>query len=129
MKDFLDARVIAVVGASRNPEKYGYKVFVHLLKKGGKVYPVNPKAEEIAGVKAYPSLSSLPEKPELVITVVPPSVTEKVVDECIRLGIKKIWMQPGSESKAAIEKAEKAGIAVVYNLCFVVDGLKEEFKL
>lgn len=122
MEDFFgDIKVIAVVGASRNPEKWGYKVFVTLLKRfpNAKVYPVNPKASEIAGYKAYPSLSALPEKPDLVITVVPPKVTEKVVDEAIKLGVKKIWMQPGSESDEAIRKAQEAGIFVIHHACIV----------
>lgn len=123
---FSKENVYAVVGASRNKEKYGYKVFMHLLKDGFKVYPINPNAKEIDGVKCYPSLSSLPEKPDVVILVVKPFVAEKVVEEAIKLGIKRLWFQPGSESKEAIERAKKAGLEVVFNECFVVDGLGEE---
>ena len=114
-------KVIAVVGASRNPEKWGYKVFVTLRDKfpGVRVYPINPKAKEIAGSKAYPSLKDLPEKPDLVVTVVPPQITEKIVEEAKKLGIKMIWMQPGSESDKAIEEAEKSGMKVYHHTCIV----------
>jgi len=60
-------------------------------------------------------------KIDLVITVVPARVTERVVDECKELGIKEIWMQPGSESNAAIDKAKEYGISVVSNACFMVE--------
>ena len=127
MKEFLKkGNIIAVVGASRNPEKWGYKIFKK-LKEFYKTYPVNPKYKEIDGTKCYPDLKSLPEKPDVVITVVPPEVTESVVKVCKDLGISMVWMQPGSESQKAIEFCKKNGIKVVYNVCFVVNGLKEEF--
>ncbi len=127
MKEFLKkGNIIAVVGASRNPEKWGYKIFKK-LKGFYKTYPVNPKYKEIDGTKCYPDLKSLPEKPDVVITVVPPEVTESVVKVCKDLGISMVWMQPGSESQKAIEFCKKNGIKVVYNVCFVVNGLKEEF--
>jgi len=116
-----EVRVIAVVGASRNPEKWGYKVFITLRDKYPdiRVYPINPRAEKIAGSKAYPSLRELPEKPDMVVTVVPPEITEKIVEEAKKLGVKIIWMQPGSESEKAIEEAEKAGIKVYHHTCIV----------
>jgi len=123
---FLDkGNVIAIVGASRNKEKYGYKLFKALLNANYDVYPVNPNAGEIDGHKCYPNLKSLPKKPDVVITVVPPKITEVIVDEVIDLGIKRVWMQPGSESSKAIEKCKKNGIDVIAKMCFVVDGLKE----
>ncbi len=126
---FLDKKnVIAIVGASSNKEKWGYKVYKKLREAGFEVYPVNPKYKEIEGEKCYPDLASLPQKPDVVITVVKPEVTKKIVEECKRLGIKRIWMQTGSESKKAIEFCKKNGISVVYGACFVVNGLKEKFS-
>ncbi|MDI6704562.1 MAG: CoA-binding protein, partial [bacterium] len=61
IKRFLEKKnVFAVVGASRDPDKYGYQVYKDLKNAGYKVYPVNPNAEEILGNKCYPSLESLP---------------------------------------------------------------------
>jgi len=79
--------VIAVVGASRNPEKYGHQVYKDLKTAGYKVYPVNPNTREILGEKAYPDLNSLPVKPDIVNIVVPPKVTEETVKTCRELGI------------------------------------------
>ncbi len=128
MKSFLDREnKIAVVGVSMNPEKWGYRVYRALRDEGYKVFPVNPKYDEIEGDKCYPDLKSLPEKPDVVITVVPPEITENIVEECKKLGIKKVWMQPGSESDNAIKFCRENGIETVYNACFVVDGLKKRW--
>ena len=125
IQKFLDKRnVFAVVGASRNPEKYGHQVFKDLKNAGYKVYPVNPNADEILGDKCYPSLKDLPEKPDVVDLVVPPQITEKVVRECKELGIKMIWMQPGSESEDAIKFCKENGMDVVYGVCVMIERRK-----
>lgn len=108
---------IAIVGVSSDKNKYGYKVFKDLLDNGYLIFGVNPKLESLLDQKIYPRLSSLPELPELVITVVPPKVTLEIVRECHKLGIKNIWMQPGNESPEAIALAEKNGMTVVSNAC------------
>ena len=122
---FLDKRnVFAVVGASRDPKKYGYQVYKDLKGAGYKVYPVNPNAQEILGDKCYPSLEKLPVKPDVVNVVVPPKVTEHLVETCKKLGITKVWMQPGSESEKAIKFCEENGINVVYGVCVMVERAK-----
>jgi len=111
---------IAVVGVSLNKEKYGYKIFKDLKNNGYKVYGINPEINEFEdGVKIYENLSKLPVKPDIVITVVQPEVSENIIDECIKLGIKYVWLQPGSESHAAIEKAHKNNIKTT-TACFMV---------
>ncbi len=118
MKDIRE-KEIAVVGVSSNHAKYGYKIFSTLAGNGFRVEGVNPKLGELEGKRIYPRLKDLPVKPDLVITVVPPSVTETVVDQAAELGIRELWMQPGSESGEAIRKARAKGIAVTYNACFM----------
>ncbi len=118
---------IAVVGASSNHEKWGYRIYSHLLKGGFRVFPVNPKDASIGGNPCFRDIISLPEKPDLVITVVKPDVTESVVKDVHKAGIKMVWMQPGSESRNAIVYCKEHGIEVVYNSCYVVDGLKENW--
>jgi predicted CoA-binding protein len=112
--------VFAVIGVSQNPEKYGHQVYKDLKEAGYAVYPVNPHIDEVLGDHCYHSLSDLPEKPDVVDTVVPPAVTEKIVAKCKALGIDKVWMQPGSESEQAIEFCEKNGIKVVHDVCVMV---------
>jgi len=115
-------REIAVVGVSNKEEKFGFKIFRDLLKAGFKVKGIHPKITEVLGQKIYHNLKSLETRPDLVITVVSPEITEKIVEECKDLGIKEIWMQPGSESEIAIKKAKDYGIKVIYNACFMVEN-------
>ena len=124
LKEFLDLPVWAVVGASRDPNRYGYRVLVALRKAGYRVYAINPNADEVAGERAYPSLKDLPETPDVVDTVVPPAVTGRAVEEAASLGIKRIWMQPGSESDEAIRLAEERGMTVIHHACAMLGALR-----
>ncbi|MGV8176466.1 MAG: CoA-binding protein [Candidatus Bilamarchaeaceae archaeon] len=118
--------IVAVVGASRDPEKFGHNIFKRLEGMGFNVYPVNPNAEEIDGKRCYPDLKSIPHKPTVVISVVPPQETEALLLPMRNLGINKLWMQPGSESQRIYSICERLNIKFVSNACFVVDGLKEK---
>jgi hypothetical protein len=123
---FLDKRnIFAVVGASRDSQKYGYQVYKDLKNAGYEVYAVNPNAEEILGDKCYPSLEALPIKPDVVDIVVPPRVTEEVVKTCRRLGITKVWMQPGSESENAIRFCEENSVEIVHGVCVMIERAKQ----
>jgi len=115
--------IFAVVGVSSNPEKWGFKVYKKLKNISSKVYPINPKYQSIENNICYKCLQDLPEKPDVVITLVPPKVTEKIVEECKNLNISKIWMQPGSESEESINFCKNNNINLIYNACFIVDGL------
>jgi len=119
MKINLSKQVFAVIGASRDTGKYGFKVFMSLKADGHKVYPVNPKASIIQGFKCYPSLSELPEKPDVVVTVVPPGIALAAVKEAARLGIQKVWMQQGSESAQAIDFCKQKGLTCITNTCII----------
>lgn len=124
---FLDKQnKIAVVGVSHNPQKWGWKIYWGLKSAGFEVYAVNPKYSVIGQDACFPSLDALPGKADVVITVIPPAETEKVVRKCKELGIDNVWMQPGSESEEAITFCENNSIRVIYNACFVVDGLQKE---
>lgn len=111
---------IAVVGVSRNQEKYGYQIFSDLVAAGYDVSGVNQAGGEAAGRKLFRSLKEISPRPDLVITVVPPESTEAVIADCRALGIKEVWMQPGSESPAAIGEAKASGVSVISGACFMV---------
>jgi hypothetical protein len=122
IRTFLNKKnIFAVVGASRDPKKYGYQVYKDLKNAGYEVYAVNPNAEDILGDKCYPRLENLPVKPAVVDIVVPPKVTEHTVETCKKLGITKVWMQPGSESETAIKFCEENGIDIVHGVCVMVE--------
>ncbi|HEX5322969.1 MAG TPA: CoA-binding protein [Capsulimonadaceae bacterium] len=108
-------KTFAVVGVSRDPQKYGYLVY-HSLKESDKtVYAVNPRAEMVDGDPCYESLEKCPQVPEAAVFVVPPAVSEETVLDCARLGIGLIWMQEGAESDEAVRRCGEAGIGVVYD--------------
>ncbi len=111
-------KLIAVVGASADPQKYGFRIFRDLLKAGYKAVPVNPKGGTILDQPVFATLADLPQTPEILITVVPPLITDQVVDQALKLGITEIWMQPGSESPTAFKQAQAAGTDV-HQACFM----------
>ena len=113
MTTMLAADNYAIVGASRDPAKYGFLVYKAVQAAGKTAWPVNPSAAEVDGNRCYPSLDALPAVPAVAVLIVPPVVSESVVDECTRLGIKNIWMQPGAESEATVAACHANGIAVV----------------
>ena len=120
INELLSQKTWAVIGVSNNTDKYGYKVYKQLRKAGYSVFAINPGLQSIEGDPCYPSLAALPKKPDAVSIVVPPKITEQVVKECNDLGITKVWMQPGSESKNAIQDGEEHGITVVHNQCVLI---------
>lgn len=119
-KDF----IYAIVGATQNKEKYGYKVLVDLKNKGYKVIPINPKYQEISDLKCYPNLISLDERPDVVVLVVGEKNAEKVVQDCVDLNLNQIWFQPGSEYDKVVLLAKKAGFEIVVGECIMVQTNK-----
>lgn len=105
-----------VVGASQNKNKYGYRVLMDLRGKGFKVFPVNPKYDEIEGIKCYPDLGELPDRPDVVVFVVPPETGREVIKNISEAGIDKVWCQPGSESDEIREYAR------THNIDIIADG-------
>ena len=104
---------------SHREDKYGFKIFRDLIAAGFDVQGVSVRGAPVLERTIYKALKDLPQKPDVVVTVVPHEITEQVVDDCYTMGIREIWMQPGSESQAAIEMAEKYGITATHNACFM----------
>jgi len=113
----------AIVGVSEDKEKWGRKLYDNMKQLGYKVTPVNPKYIEISGDRCYGLLKDISEPIDVLVTVVPPHVTERYVQEAINLEINKVWMQPGSESDTAIKLCKDNNIEPIV-ACFIVDGLK-----
>ena len=110
---FLSANAFGVAGASSRREKYGNKVLRCYLQNGKKAFPVNPVEKEIEGIAVVAAVSDLPDEVQSLSIITPPQVTEKIVEQAIAKGIRNIWMQPGAESPAAVEKCRRAGINVI----------------
>jgi hypothetical protein len=111
---------VAVVGATDNSTKYGYVIYRDLKRKGYAVFPVNPNRPEVDGDPAYPSLDKLPETPTIVNIVVPPSVTVRILKECLELGLNNVWLQPGAESPESLAFLQEHGFNYLANACIMV---------
>ncbi|MCX7745706.1 MAG: CoA-binding protein [Clostridia bacterium] len=109
----LEKKVWAVVGANENPEKYGNMIYKKLRSKGYRVYAVNPLYQTIEGDKCYPDLSSLPEKPEVIDMVVSAKRGIPVIEEAAKLGIKNIWLQPGTYNDELMQLIQEKGLDAV----------------
>ena len=118
--DFLSQNKIAVVGVSRKRSKFGNVIYRELKKKGYTVYPINPSAPEIEGDICYPDLFSTPEPVDGVIINVPPSKTETVVKDVKETGIKRVWLQQGSQSDKAVNYCNENDIDCVSNECILM---------
>lgn len=119
-KSMLEKKIWAVVGATPDTEKFGYKIYKKLKTHGYTVYAVNPKYEEIEGDKVYKNLEALPEKPECVDMVVGPKISKGILDEIKKLEIPYVWFQPGTFDEETIDKAESYNLNIVYYDCVLV---------
>jgi hypothetical protein len=116
---FVAEKTLAIVGVSRT-RGFGNTLFKHLKRKGYRVFPVNAQADSVEGEPCFHRLDDVPEPVGGVVTVVPPAETEKVAADCVRLGIRRMWMQQGSESKAAIALCHDKGISEVHGECLIM---------
>ncbi len=107
----------AIVGASNEMLKYGYELVCVFKDCGYKIFPINPKYNEIEGIKCYPSLKELPEKPQVVLTALAPKNTLNVVPAVKEIGVDTIWFPPNCFDKSAIGKAEQLKLNYVSNVC------------
>jgi uncharacterized protein len=117
-------RTIAVVGLSPKPSRPSHGVAAALQGFGYRVIPVRPAIDELLGEKAYPDLHALPELPDLVDVFRASEHVGPIVDVCIELGIKAIWLQDGVINEPAAEKAVAAGITVIMDRCIYRDYLQ-----
>ncbi|TAM47866.1 MAG: CoA-binding protein [Gammaproteobacteria bacterium] len=108
---------IAVVGLSPRADRPSYMVASNLQSFGYRIIPVRPAVEQVLGEKAYASLREVPEKVDMVDVFRAPEHVDEIVDDCIVLGIKTLWLQDGVVNEPAALKARSAGIAVVMDRC------------
>lgn len=111
---------IALVGATDDLRKFGSSIYRDLKRKGYRVYPVNPQRATVDGDPAYPSLADLPAPPDLVNLVVPPAATLATLRECLRLGLTKVWLQPGAEDTEVLEFLDAHGFDYLAQACIMV---------
>ena len=114
-------KTIAVVGFSPKPGRASHNIARQLQRFGYRVIPVRPGIAEGLGEKAYPNLSAVPDPIDLVDVFRSPGQAPAIVEECLRLGLKAIWMQEGAGNEAAALAALAGGMKVVMDRCMVRD--------
>jgi uncharacterized protein len=120
INEFLESQPIALVGASRNPKKFGYAAFKELKEKGMKIIPVNPKADEILGEKSYQNVKLLPQDVQSIIVFTKKDQTASVIRDAKEKGIKQIWIQQMADSKEALDELKDSGINYITGECILM---------
>ena len=114
-------KTIAVVGLSPNPARPSYGVSRAMQGFGYTIIPVHPLAREVIGARAYPRLGDIPVTIDLVNVFRRAEFIDRVVDECLALGLKNLWIQEGIINEPAALRAVKAGMMVVMDCCIYSD--------
>jgi predicted CoA-binding protein len=117
---FFDQKTFAVVGVSRNKDKFGNMIYREMKKRGLEVYGVNPQLDMIEGERCYGGLGALPVKVDAVIAVIPPQATLPIIDDMAKLSIKHLWLQQGADSPEAEQKALALGMNLVSGECMLM---------
>lgn len=117
---FLQQPQIAVVGVSRNKNKFGNAVYKTLKKKGLTVVPVNPHLTHFEGDKCYSSIETLPPDVKALFINTPPESTIKIVESACKKGIQHLWLQQGSSNAEVIKYLEGKGINYVSDRCIMM---------
>jgi len=139
-KHFFDAKSVAVIGASRTPGKVGYDVVKNLMdcQYDGRVHPVNPKAEEILGLRCYPSVVDVDGEVELAVIVIPARFVLDTIDQCARKGVKAVivitagFKEAGKEGadleRQLAEKCRQEGIRCIGPNCLGIMSLPNKLN-
>jgi predicted CoA-binding protein len=121
IQEFLSSRSIAVAGVSRDPHQAANHIYKKLRTTQAHVVPINPRAERVEGDTCYPDLSSVPDGVDAVFLATPPESARGIVEECARLGIRRVWMHrsfgQGSVSDDAVKLCREKGISVIVGAC------------
>jgi len=129
LESFFNPKSIAIVGASRQKGKVGYEILVNMVGAGykGEIYPVNPKADTIEGLKCYPDLQSIGQAPDLVVIIIPAKFVPELMQQCAKVGAKSViiitagFKEVGEEGlkleKQVVQIARQAGIKIIGPNC------------
>ena len=115
-------KVVAVIGASSNRQKFGNRAVRAFQQQGYTVIPINPHEAEVEGLKAYASVLDVPGPIDMASIYVPPDVGERVIEEIARKQIPEVWLNPGAESEALIARARALQIQPIVACSVIAIG-------
>ena len=115
-------KIVAVIGASRDRQKFGNRAVRAFIQEGYTVVPINPHERDVEGLKAYGSVLDVPGPIDMASFYVPPEIGEHVIDEVARKRIPEVWFNPGAESDALIARARSLDIKPIVACSIVAIG-------
>jgi predicted CoA-binding protein len=110
---------IALIGASNDNLKFGYKIYKDLLSKGYDVTPINPKEIMIEGIRSIQNIELMTKSPDIIDFVIPPKVALEEAKKLQRNGYNNFWFQPGSESNELIDYLKTTNLNYLVNECIM----------
>ena len=116
------SKVVAVIGASSNRQKFGNRAVRAYREQGYTVVPINPHEASVEGLTAYRSVLDVPGPVDMASFYVPPDVGERVIDEVAAKGIAEVWLNPGAESDALVARARSLNIQPIVACSIVAIG-------
>jgi uncharacterized protein len=111
---------VAIIGASRNPKKYGNRAVRAYLRQGWTVYPINPHEQTIEGLPVYGRITDVPGAIDRASLYVQPEVGQTLLADVKRRGIPELYVNPGAESDALVAEAERLGLEPIL-ACSILD--------
>lgn len=116
-------KTVAVIGASTNRAKFGNRAVRAYHAQGYHVIPIHPREREIEGLPAFKSVLDVPTTIDIASFYVPPEIGEQVIEEVVAKGVREVWLNPGADSDALIDKTRALGIRPVVACSIVALGL------
>ena len=124
----MTGRVVAVVGASSDRSKFGNRAVRAFVRQGYTVIPINPREDQIEGLKVYKTILDVPGPVDMASFYLPPDIGEQVIDDVARKGVGEIWLNPGSESERLIRRARALHIEPIV-ACSIVSIGEDPYEL
>jgi predicted CoA-binding protein len=118
----MPSKVVAVIGASNNRQKFGNRAVRAFTQQGYTVLPINPHEREVEGLKAYGSVLDVPGPIDMASFYVPPAIGEQVIEEVARKRIPEVWLNPGAESDALVARARALSIQPIVACSIIAIG-------
>jgi predicted CoA-binding protein len=116
------SKTVAVIGASNDRQKFGNRAVRAFKQNGYTVVPINPHERQVEGLQAYPSVLDVPGAIDMATFYVPPEIGELVIEDIARKGISEVWLNPGAESDALVERARALAIKPIVACSIVAIG-------
>ena len=107
------AKIVAVIGASSDRNKFGNKALRAFAKQGYSVIPINPNEREVEGYRTYPSVLDVPGEIDMATVYVQPAVGVRVIEELAQKKIPEVWLNPGADDPSVVSRARELGVRTI----------------